>query len=103
MVSLYSVTMSVNETDNSQLALPERERGRPITSANARELQRKGAETKRRNRAERQERAMELKALASLTPREPLRLELQDRYGEMADNLDEALAAGNGEGGSSVL
>ena len=40
---------------------------------------------------------MELKALASLTPRERLRLELQDRYGDMADALDEALAAGNGE------
>ncbi len=40
---------------------------------------------------------MELKALASLTPRERLRLELQDRWGDMADNLDEALAEGNGE------
>ena len=40
---------------------------------------------------------MELKALASLTPRERLRLELTDRWGDMADNLDEALAEGNGE------
>ena len=40
---------------------------------------------------------MELKALASLTPRERLRLELVDRWGEMALNLDETLAEGNGE------
>ena len=39
----------------------------------------------------------QLKALASLTPRERLRLELSDRWGAMADNLDEALAEGNGE------
>ena len=35
--------------------------------------------------------------LASPTPRERLRLEPTDRYGDMARSLDEALAEGNGE------
>ena len=41
--------------------------------------------------------ARELAATASLSPRERLRLELTHRYGDMARNLDEALAERNGE------
>ena len=35
--------------------------------------------------------------MSPTTPRERLRLELNERYGEMADNLEQALAEGNGE------
>ena len=89
--------MSVDDKDNTQLAQAQRGKGQPITSANARDMALRSAEAKRQNRKQREERARELKALATLTPRERLRLERSDRWGAMADNLDEALAEGNSE------
>ena len=88
---------TTTDRENAPAARAQRGRGPAITSANARSMAQKSAEARRRNRQQRKQKALELKALASLTPRERLRLELSERYGDMAEALDEALAAGNGE------
>ena len=69
----------------------KRGKGQPITSANARTLAHKSAEVRRQKRDAREQRAEELKALASLSPRERLRLELPELYATFLERLDEVL------------
>ena len=77
------------------------ERALELQSVPTPELERRLAEMREKldlpERRARRPKTREAKALASLTPRERLRLELQDRYGDMAAKLEEALAEGNGE------
>ena len=65
--------------------------GHRITAANVREMALRAAEAKRQRRHAREARAEELKALASLAPRERLRLELPEHFAVALERLAEVL------------